>query len=81
MLTYNESWGYRRLERIRNLMCILTDTPFPCPYGSYSLTQALLSAVPCRRALPCTIRISKPRVSSWLPSICRYCAAVCLWCM
>jgi hypothetical protein len=65
--TYNEPRGQRHLERICKLMCVLADTRFPCPYGANSLTQALLSAVPRRRALCRAVRIATSRLPPWPP--------------
>jgi hypothetical protein len=78
--TYNEPWRQRHLERVCNLVHVLADTRFPCPYRADSLTQALLSAVPCRRPLRRAVRVATPRLPPRSPQVWGCRAAVGLQC-
>ena len=78
MLTYDELRRQRCLQRIRNLMRILADAAFPCPYCLEGLAETLLAAVSVRG--PC-IRVAceaHPHVFARLPPVRRGRIAVCV---
>ena len=75
---YNELRRQGRLERIRNLMRILTDAPVPRPYPCVYLTQALLPPMPRRCG---AVRSPESRLLSRLPPLCWYRAAISLRCV